>query len=331
MMEHVKTELFETGLNSMEVTRRYKKSVRDMRRNEISAAFYLAEVEKRRLWHEQGYSSVIHFAVETGGITEGKAYGLLRTGKGLLKHPVLGAAAVEGRIPWTKARELFRLKEALSEEELLEKATSLSNRELEDFVTDSNKKYMAKQMQLRAGIEKAVSDAVSAGTIGGFPAAGDISGVSAMVAQEQTGDMFLESAALVASESWDSRAIDSPVKGSRHEPEPPMELVTVTLKLTPEEFAIHKEVRRVWKRLNKGEWKRERMFTTLSKLYLEETAMAACRKQDELQVEKAAEGAEVAAADDKAQPVPPVMLESPYSMLFTKWMKPGRRAGKSDR
>ena len=50
------------------------KAARDMQKNEIFAAFYLAEVEKRRLWHEQGYSSVIHFAVETGGITESKRY-----------------------------------------------------------------------------------------------------------------------------------------------------------------------------------------------------------------------------------------------------------------
>ena len=41
-----------------------------------------------------------------------------------------------------------------------------------------------------------------------------------------------------------------PGEESRVEADPPLKPVTVTLKLTPEEYAIHKEAHKVWKSMN---------------------------------------------------------------------------------
>lgn len=141
------TSLLENRFDSAEVSRRYIAAVRSMQRSEVEAAFYLVEVEQRRIWFELGYSSVIHYATETGGISTGKAYGLLRIGKKIKDYPILLKAYLEGRLPWTKAREILRLKGGFDESEILAKADTLGSRELESIVTSRNSDYRAEKKE----------------------------------------------------------------------------------------------------------------------------------------------------------------------------------------
>jgi len=138
----------------------------------------------------------------------------------------------------------------------------------------------------------------------------------------------------------------------------------VTLKLTPEEYTTVKEAHRVWKRKNRREWKRERMIASLSRLYLEETAVSghldrnpglaqdktsqneqntglaeaktgqneqspglAERKtgyNDNNSKPSEGNGAADAAIDEKELDVSPIMIDSPYSIVIQHCPECGR-------
>ncbi len=291
-------ELFETGLDGAEVSRRYKNAVRSMQKNEVTAAFYLAEVDRRRLWHGFGYSSVIHFAVSTGDIGENKAYGLLRIGKGLVHYPLLRKAFTDGSISWTKVRTLFRLKESFDERNMLEKAMQMTNRNLEQFVTRCNKSFRRKKagQGAESGNPPTASaiDAMqpngrllpegedfSLSTVSSAPPAGNLipDGKAARYSDDDKGQFREARMYSFGGASEFSNAIpqyNPTLSGAknRQKERSDQELVSVTLKLTPEEYTTVKEAHRIWKRKNRHEWKRERMIVSLSRLFLEETAVS---------------------------------------------------------
>ena len=128
----------EPDLPGVEVEKRFRFAVKFLQRSEAAAAFYLSEIDERRIWRELGYSSVIAYASAVAGIAAKKAYALLNIGRGLKNYPVLRTAFDEGRIGWTKVRELMRLKGSFDEEKLLERALTMSNRELEKFISTAN-------------------------------------------------------------------------------------------------------------------------------------------------------------------------------------------------
>ena len=161
----------EKRLTVSALDRKYRFAIDGMRKNEADAAFYLAEMERRKPWRKLGFSSTIHYATVAGGIGEGKAWHLLKLGRDLERYPRLRQAFADGEISWTKLREVLRLKEKGDEVGLLELALSRTNRELEEYVTERNRSFREKVMASRtavlkelnnAGIERPVSLAVDA-------------------------------------------------------------------------------------------------------------------------------------------------------------------------
>ena len=304
--EREKAELFDRELDSPEVIRRYEAAARGMQKNEVVAAFYLAEVEKRRLWFELGYSSVIHYAKEAGDISEGKAYSLLRIGKGLAGYPLLRRAYSAGRISWTKAREIFRLKGGFDEEEMLCRAETLDNRELESFVSARNRALQATRKRRATSIgaaEVLETPGILPGDLFLTPSASGASPArSDLCAEDDTGEtapagidgqdrengaapeyepLFEGESATAGSGGTESAAAGSgPGAGAGSFPIDPVPgSVSVMFRLTPEEHAILQAAHRTWKRKNRAEWKRERMLATLLRHYLAETAESACREK----------------------------------------------------
>jgi len=370
-------ELFETGLDGPEAGRLYEKHARSMQKSEVFAAFYLAEVDRLGFWYEAGYSSVIHFAVDTGDINTGKAYSLLRIGKGLSKYPILREAFIEGRISWTKLRELFRLKETFDEKAMLDAATSMINQELERFVTRRNERFKAARKNRSRPHADPNPETPGSSSLPSFPdelpvGGSPVSLTAAAVSPAGTCESGVAAAAVSPAGTcesgaaagddftgWNVEGLFRKTEGCETEPEP--EQVTMTLKFSPEQYAVLKGAHSTWKKENRDEWKREDMLTDFAKHYLENKVLTrrserldrsaartngvavtavdadstkgvAVTSVDAGSSNGAAAGvrAGVVAAENVKSESSPVMIDSPYSVIIQHCPECGRNtaAGK---
>jgi len=263
--EEEKSLRCDTGLPGIEVEKRFRAAAKIMARSEAAAAFYLAEIDDRRLWRELGYSSVIAYAAAVSGIAAKKAYALLNIGRRLREFDVIRTAFDEGRIGWTKVRDILRLKGPFDERKVLETAMTSSSRDLERFVAKKNE---SENLLKR----KAVS--------GCFRNQAEIFEDEETIILEPMGKTVVENPVSLNTRQPD--IVPKNPESSRQYRIAPKEsaavsssrYVNVTLKLTPEEFAIFNDGQRVWKRKNPVEWKREKMVVSLIRSYLENEARA---------------------------------------------------------
>ncbi len=311
-----------TGLPGIEVEKRFRSAAKTMQRSEAAAAFYLAELDERRLWLELGYSSVIAYAAEASDIAAKKTYALLNIGRRLRELPIIRAAFDEGRIGWTKVRDILRLKGDIDENEMLEKARTSTSRELELFVSNSNGaanrnkwKSIHRLEENQAGIfdqlentdpvrqtlparsPMRVESGLKPSGLKPFgkahPSASSIPAPASMTSPEvksaataNSGRAGLPHSLPASDESDVSNSFpvsaasgvsiagkDSTSSGGQSQK------VSVTLKFTPEDYAIYLEARRVWKRKNRSAWKQERMVVSNARRYLEEVAAAGHAKR----------------------------------------------------
>ena len=256
-----------SGLPGIEVEKRFRSAAKTMQRSEAAAAFYLAEIDERRLWLELGYSSVIAYAAEASDIAAKKTYALLNIGRRLRELPVIRAAFDEGRIGWTKVRDILRLKGDIDENEMLDKAQTSTSRELEQFVSNSNgsanrKKWKSihQSEENQAGIFDRLDNADPDRQT--LPLAASAAAATSGQAGGRCSSTASEASGLSTGKK---KPVRSDSLGST---------VSVTLKFTPEEYAIYLEARRVWKRKNRSSQKQERMVVSHARRYLEEAAAA---------------------------------------------------------
>ena len=339
----------ETNLPGAEVEKRFRLAAKSLQRSEAPAAFYLAEIDDRRIWRELGYSSVIAYASAVVGFAMKKTYALLNIGRRLRELPVLRTAFDEDRISWTKVRELVRLKGSFGEEKMLERARASSNRDLEQFISESNERARRLKRAAIAKLEKRQEglfddneimfpelDSVPAGDpnlsvpVGstGIPEpnmlpAGDpnLRGSDESSNSSDQHPLPVEipdfSGADESSSTWESSSTRSKAaaKGVAHlsgenagitkssQLEPlcstrvsggaevpgarvpaagkssvqagsPGSTISVTLKFTPEEYAIFKETGRIWKHMNRPAWKQERMVISFAGRFFDDVARA---------------------------------------------------------
>jgi len=255
----------DTGLSGIEVERRFRAAAKIMARSEAAAAFYLAEIDDRQLWRELGYSSVIAYAATASGIAAKKAYALLNIGRRLRELPVIRAAFDEGRIGWTKVRDILRIKGSFDETEVLEIALTSSSRDLEQFVAKANESENLLKRKAVSGCDRNQVE---------------IFEDEETIILEPMGKIVVENPVSLNTRSPGANPQKSESgRQSRIAPKESVAVsssryVNITLKLTPEELAIFNDGQRVWKRKNPGEWKRERMVVSLMRNYLDGEARA---------------------------------------------------------
>jgi hypothetical protein len=126
-------------LNSHEIDRRFRTALRVHHASENVLAFYLAEIDRRRLWKELGYSSAFHYAKTVTGFGDRKIRYLIHIGKKLEELRLLRRAFVDGRISWTKAREILRAATPGTEQQWIEFGMSKSCREIREMVSQVNR------------------------------------------------------------------------------------------------------------------------------------------------------------------------------------------------
>ena len=98
---------------------------------ERNIAYWLLEIDRRGLYRTRGFSSLGDYAMELVGIKPRKAWYLVFIAERLENLPAIRAEFDAGKLSWTKAREIVAVATPDTEEEWLEKAHVLSNRDLE--------------------------------------------------------------------------------------------------------------------------------------------------------------------------------------------------------
>ena len=97
------------GLPKQELARRMAFAARGGEVCNRALAFYLHDMERRRVHFELGYASAVQFAMNRLGMSKGRARDLLLTGRKLDELPRLDAAFAEGGLSWSKVRRLARV------------------------------------------------------------------------------------------------------------------------------------------------------------------------------------------------------------------------------
>lgn len=104
---------------------------RALSRCEFRLSELLIQLDRHGSAQLLGYSGTLHYALVELDLTERQTVEMLRLGGRLVGLPVLRAAFEEGRLGWTKAREVARVATEKTEAGWVERALAVPSRELE--------------------------------------------------------------------------------------------------------------------------------------------------------------------------------------------------------
>jgi Holliday junction DNA helicase RuvB len=118
------------GLSAAAVHDRLATHLQRTERGQRGLAFYLAEMDLRRLHQAFGHPTTARFAEDRLGLDARRARELLHVGRRLLELPRIDRAFLLGHVGWSKVLLLVRAASAEHEAAWLERALKLSCREL---------------------------------------------------------------------------------------------------------------------------------------------------------------------------------------------------------
>lgn len=127
-------ELLE-GLPPEEVHRRALEARKALGHAQRALCFWLLEIEKRKLYHYFGCSSVFHYCEIYLELAPHTIAEFLRTGKELEKLPRLAQAVAKGQVAPSKVREISRVATPETEEFWMNVASGSTYRQVEKLVS----------------------------------------------------------------------------------------------------------------------------------------------------------------------------------------------------
>jgi hypothetical protein len=129
---------FVPSLSAYAVDAVLRRNERRAARARLLAAEYLLDLAERRLFRQLGYSSVMHYGTHALGLSPRDVWDRLRVARALRELPAVAAALREGRLSWSKVREVIRVATPATEQDWITRAERLSCRELEAAVAAEN-------------------------------------------------------------------------------------------------------------------------------------------------------------------------------------------------
>lgn len=130
---------FHHGQNAGQAHLALKRSVEIMDRAQHCAVLWFAEILKRRLFRELGYSSMNQYAAEELGFSVTKTGDFKRLAEKLESLPGVKAKLKDGELGYTKAREIVKVADPSTENDWLAVAARQTRRELEATVKQAKK------------------------------------------------------------------------------------------------------------------------------------------------------------------------------------------------
>ncbi|HKB16569.1 MAG TPA: hypothetical protein VKF62_10915, partial [Planctomycetota bacterium] len=148
----------ERNLSPEQVDARLRQAHRSRRTAERALAFYLKEVNDRRLFEDFGFASIRHYAREAADLTGRQTRELLRVAEALETLPLLARAYASGSLPWSSIREICRVATPQNEAKWIEEASRMSCRGVEALVAracfgDSPEKARGRKAGEGVGLE----------------------------------------------------------------------------------------------------------------------------------------------------------------------------------
>ncbi len=128
---------FVPNLPAAAVDARLRAAVAELRRAEQNAVLWFAELMRRRLYRDCGYSSIHAYAEAMLGFGQAKTYQFIRLAESLDGLPQLRASVEAGEMPWTKARSVAAVATPRSEDQWIALAKTSSARQLEERIRES--------------------------------------------------------------------------------------------------------------------------------------------------------------------------------------------------
>ena len=130
---------FRHGQNAGQAHLAMKKSIEIMDRAQHCAVLWFAEIMKRRLFRELGYSSMNQYAAEELRFSVTKTGDFKRLAEKLESLPGVAAKVETGELGYTKAREIVKVADPANEDAWLAVAARQTRRELEATVKQAKK------------------------------------------------------------------------------------------------------------------------------------------------------------------------------------------------
>ncbi len=130
---------FVPNLPAAKVDAHLRAAVAELRRAEQSAVLWFAELMRRRLYRDCGYSSIHAYAEAVLGFGQAKTYQFVRLAESLDGLPELRASVEAGELPWTKARSVAAVATPRSEGKWIALAKASSARQLESQIRESRR------------------------------------------------------------------------------------------------------------------------------------------------------------------------------------------------
>ncbi len=127
------------GLTSEEVHKRALASRKLFGKAQKALAFWVNEIDARKIYREYGCSNIYHYATRHLSLGEHTITELLRTGRALEKLPLLSQAYERGEISSTNIREITRVATPETESFWYEVAKKSTTRQIEKLVAFSPK------------------------------------------------------------------------------------------------------------------------------------------------------------------------------------------------
>jgi hypothetical protein len=128
---------FVPNLPAVAVDAHLRAAVAELRRAERSAVLWFAELMRRHLYRDCGYSSIHAYAEVVLGFGQAKTYQFIRLAESLDGLPQLRASVEAGEMPWTKARSVAAVATPRSEGQWIALAKASSTRQLEARIRES--------------------------------------------------------------------------------------------------------------------------------------------------------------------------------------------------
>jgi 5-methylcytosine-specific restriction endonuclease McrA len=122
---------YEPNLPARQVHDRFSRTLREAESVRKNLVLWFADLYRRKLYLELGYTSVYAYTAERHGFSRSRCTQFIRLAESLSRLPALRESLAAGEMPWTKAREVVRVATPGTERAWVDEARRSSRRELE--------------------------------------------------------------------------------------------------------------------------------------------------------------------------------------------------------
>jgi hypothetical protein len=173
---------FVADLPAAQVHTRLQAALDNLQEAEQNAVLWFADVVRRKLYGELGYSSIQQYAQEALGFSVSRTWQFLRLSDKLETLSELRQAVEDGSIPWTKAREVAGVATPDTETAWVNEAKTASRRDLRKKIEAARAKRKAEKKRKPVPESQVSMDGLSEeASTGESPAGVDSPGVDTTV------------------------------------------------------------------------------------------------------------------------------------------------------